>query len=73
MQVALEASIVPPEGAPESELEQHRLAKIVDGLIDRKVQDAINGRLCAACACACASACAAISILRESGVVFFFL
>lgn len=38
VQVALEASTVPPEGASESELKQHRLAKIVDGLIDRKVQ-----------------------------------
>lgn len=35
--MALEASTVPPEGAPETELEQHRIAKMVDGLIDRKV------------------------------------
>lgn len=37
-QVALEASTVPPEGASENELESHRLAKLVDGLIDRKVR-----------------------------------
>lgn len=37
VQVALEASTVPPEGASEQELERHRLAKLVDGLIDRKV------------------------------------
>eukprot|EP00903_Cladosiphon_okamuranus_P015271 g14112.t1 len=35
--VALEARAVPPEGASETELERHRLAKLVDGLIDRKV------------------------------------
>ncbi|CAN0414773.1 unnamed protein product [Pylaiella littoralis] len=35
--VALEASTVPPEDATEAELEQHRIAKMVDGLIDRKV------------------------------------
>ncbi len=36
-QVAREARTVPPEGASETDLERHRLAKIVDGLIDRKV------------------------------------
>lgn len=38
VQVALEANTVPPEGASKTELEHHRLAKIVDGLIVRKVQ-----------------------------------
>ena len=32
---------MPPEGASETDLERHRLAKIVDGLIDRKVQSIV--------------------------------
>lgn len=43
--MALEASTVPPEGATEAELEQQRIAKIVDGLIDRKVLSS-NGEPC---------------------------
>eukprot|EP00752_Nemacystus_decipiens_P002243 g2126.t1 len=35
--VALEANIVPPADAPEADVEIHRLAKLVNGLIDRKV------------------------------------
>lgn len=37
-QIALEASTVPPEDATEAVLDQHRIAKMVNGLIDRKVR-----------------------------------
>ena len=31
---------MPPEGAPDADVKRHRLAKLVDGLLDRKV---VNG------------------------------
>lgn len=40
---------MPPEGATEAELEQHRIAKMVDGLIDRKVKPLVPKGFVARC------------------------